>query len=379
VVYRRGRFWYYEFQIAGRRVRESSRSTSRTVAVYAERQRRRELEESLNRIERRKIPPTFEVAARQWLESREGKVAPTTMTIGRVAVKHLVPIFGRMVLSDISPRDLEMYQRHRLKQGAQGRTINIEVQALRQILKYHQCWYGLEGKVRPLRERKSVGRALFPHEEARLLAECAKSDSACYTAVVLALNTAMRKGEIRLLRWGQINFLNRTLTVGKSKTAAGEGRLIPLNHAAITALANWSERFPGHKPEAFIFPRAEGGTTPDLTLPTKGWRTAWRNACRRAGLKVRFHDLRHTAITKLAESQASDQTIMAIAGHISRDMLERYSHIRLEAKRAALDSIATRLPDDTACGKLPIFEGDPPQNPPHCDGPQKDDVRKLLN
>ena len=63
---------------------------------------------------------------------------------------------------------------------------------------------------------------------------------------------------------------------------------------------------------------------------------------------LRFHDLRHTAITKLAESQASDQTIMAIAGHVSRQMLEHYSHIRMAAKRAALDSISTPLPDTKA-------------------------------
>jgi integrase-like protein len=55
---------------------------------------------------------------------------------------------------------------------------------------------------------------------------------------------------------------------------------------------------------------------------------------------VRFHDLRHTCITKLAESQASEHTLMAIAGHVSRKMIEHYSHIRMEAKRAALDAIA---------------------------------------
>jgi integrase len=64
----------------------------------------------------------------------------------------------------------------------------------------------------------------------------------------------------------------------------------------------------------------------------------------RTGIKVRFHDLRHAAITKLSESQASDQTIMSIAGHVSRQMLEHYSHIRLAAKRAALDSIARPCP-----------------------------------
>ena len=60
-----------------------------------------------------------------------------------------------------------------------------------------------------------------------------------------------------------------------------------------------------------------------------------------AGIKCRFHDLRVTAITKLAEGQASDMTIMAIAGHVSRRMLEHYSHIRTEAKREALERLAT--------------------------------------
>jgi len=84
----------------------------------------------------------------------------------------------------------------------------------------------------------------------------------------------------------------------------------------------------------------------------KGWRTAWRRALKDAGLNIRFHDLRHTCITKLAEGQASEQTLMSIAGHLSRKMLEHYSHIRMEAKRAALDAIAK-----------PAFVGDVLQNP----------------
>ena len=54
----------------------------------------------------------------------------------------------------------------------------------------------------------------------------------------------------------------------------------------------------------------------------------------------RFHDLRHRAITSLAESGAADSTIMAIAGHASRKMLERYSHVRMEAKRTAMETLA---------------------------------------
>ena len=57
---------------------------------------------------------------------------------------------------------------------------------------------------------------------------------------------------------------------------------------------------------------------------------------------LRFHDLRHHAITELAESQASDGTIMSIAGHVSNKMLQHYSHIRLQAKGDALDGLVSR-------------------------------------
>ena len=54
------------------------------------------------------------------------------------------------------------------------------------------------------------------------------------------------------------------------------------------------------------------------------------------------HNNRHTLVTELAESGAGDEVIMSIAGHVSRAMLSRYSHVRMEAKRRALDEIAAR-------------------------------------
>ncbi len=76
----------------------------------------------------------------------------------------------------------------------------------------------------------------------------------------------------------------------------------------------------------------------------KSWRSAWRSLTKAAGLKgLRFHDLRHQAITELGESGQSDQTIMSIAGHVSREMLDHYSHIRLAAKRRAPQALETPL------------------------------------
>ncbi len=373
MLYQRGKekTWWYRFRFGGRIVHESARTQSKTVAREAEKQRRRQCEESWNQITRRTLPPAFEKATTEWLKTREGQVAPNTLSIARVALKHVLPVFGSKLLCDVTPGDIAAYQQARLREGAQGRTINIETQTLRQVFKANKCWKHLEDEIRLLKERKNVGRALAPEEESRLLAECAKvDDSACYTATVLALNTTMCKDEIQKLRWSQVDLFQGVLIVGKGKTDARTGRAIPLNASAVRALADWGNGLP-NRAEHYVFPWCESRHV-DPTRPTKGWRTAGRNACKRAGLKVRFHDLRHTAITKLAESQASDQTIMSIAGHVSRAMLEHYSHIRMAAKRAALDSIATPLPD-------PVFAGDVHQIGNQIGMPEKDAACKLLN
>src|SRR5262245_17504878 len=93
--------------------------------------------------------------------------------------------------------------------------------------------------------------------------------------------------------------------------------------------------------DQFVFPTGKARQY-DATKPITTFKTAWKNVLRKAKVKCRLHDTRHTLITKLAESGASDETIMAIAGHVSRRMLSRYAHIRTEAKRHALESVATQ-------------------------------------
>src|SRR5437867_5557566 len=72
------------------------------------------------------------------------------------------------------------------------------------------------------------------------------------------------------------------------------------------------------------------------------WDTAWRALRDAAGLPgLRFHDLRHTVITELAEMGVADHVLESISGHLSRRMPEHYSHIRIDAKRQALDALDT--------------------------------------
>ncbi len=373
MVYRRGKrgTCWYRFRFAGRIVHESARTLSKTIARDAERQRRRELEESFNKIERCNLPPTFDKASTQWLASRQGRVSDSTISIGRESLKHLLPVFGSKLLCDITARDVAAYQAKRRKANAQGRTVNIEVGVLRSVMGAYRLWDGISPEIRMLPENKDVGKALTHDEECRLLKATENADSACHTATVLALNTAMREDEIRRLQWRQIDWQNRMVTVGRSKTAAGAGRVIPLNLAAFDALIKWAGRFQDAKAEHYVFPWCESRQI-DPTKPTKGWRTAWRNALKRASVKSRFHDLRVTCIIKLAEGQISDMTIMAIAGDVSRKMLEHYSRIRMDAKRRALDAI--NKPIEPA-----VFEEGVHQNGNQIEAGRSEQAAKLLN
>ena len=171
---------------------------------------------------------------------------------------------------------------------------------------------------------------------------------------MLALNTGMRDSEIRSLKWSQIDLEQRLLVVGKSKTVAGEGRRIPLNGPLLSALvdhARWyTARFGIAKPAWHIFPARVGKPLAgkqrplDPSRPMTTLKTSWKNVKKEAGVTGGFHDARHTLITELDESGAGDQTIMDIAGHVSHQMLARYSHIRMEAKRRAMGSVGTRNP-----------------------------------
>jgi integrase len=173
-----------------------------------------------------------------------------------------------------------------------------------------------------------------------------------YLAAILCLNTTAGGCELRGLQWCDVDLFARTLTIRKSKTAAGE-RVVPFTGVAVSALARLRQRAegfgtvePSHSVFAAFVPKFtfSGKRVVDYNVtgfdPTRHQKS-WRTLTKKAGLPgFRFHDLRHCAITQLAENGTSDSTIMAIAGHVSRRMLERYSHVRMEAKRTAMEALA---------------------------------------
>jgi hypothetical protein len=150
-----GGIWTMRFRFAGRFVHESTRTASKTVAREAERQRRRELVEKWNRIERRTLPPRLEQALTQSLEQAKPHLAERTNGIYTWRFDAILsPPLARYFSATLTHAKLPRIRRK--AEGASARTLNKELQVLRQVLKRHKLWGMLQGEVKFEREHAST-------------------------------------------------------------------------------------------------------------------------------------------------------------------------------------------------------------------------------
>lgn len=350
MLYRRGDMWWWKFRFAGRVFREPAKTANREVARRAEIKRRRELEEGYHGLKKRQAPQMLKTAADEWLKLKQPTLAPKSHLIERTNLTHVLPVLGLKLLTDIDAADISRYQHHRQKQGAAAKTINLEVGTVRAILRRHRLWANIQPDIRMLAAPDDIGKALSLADEKKLLDACAASRSrSLLPAVLLALNTGLRYSELRLLRWTQVDLKRRTLRVGKSKTAAGTGRGIPLNTKATEVLTLWTEQFPNREPDHFVFPTERYGAGGDDFVPTVhsvdptraigSWKEAWESARETANVRIRFHDLRHTCVTRMLEGGVPLSVVASLLGWspaTTARMARRYGHIGELAQRQAV-------------------------------------------
>ncbi|HEY7111844.1 MAG TPA: tyrosine-type recombinase/integrase [Thermoanaerobaculia bacterium] len=367
---RHSKFWSYEFRFAGTRIREKTCLESKTAARDAERARRQKLAEGSSGLKRVR-PKLFRQAAAEWLATKRNTLAASSYRIEEKSLDHLLPHFGNVLVCDIEAADVARYQQTRLGEKAAGSTINLEVGTMRAVLRRSGLWARLQPDVKMLPVAENVGRALTDEEETRLLQACRESRSrALYPAFVLALDSGLRSDrELTALQWRQVDLTARRLTVGASKTAAGRGRVVPLTPRAHAVLSMWAERFPARKPEHYVFPSeryGEGGAVydSDPTKPIGRLKEAWEQAKKRTAdeqkgiptVVCRFHDLRHSFVTRLLERGRSFSEVARLAGWSASTavrMSYRYGHLSEGTLREAI-SVLDR----------PGFREESPENHP---------------
>lgn len=378
MIYKRGDHWHLDARVNGVRYREALNTTDRREAKALEKQRIAEIKDGKGASQSgrafARLP--FGKAADQFIEDRKPHVAERTTEFETERLRPLRKYFDERPVMRITAEDVAAYQRKRLADGVAARTANMETSVLRRLMKRAKTWNAVAEDVRSLPEPvEKVGRVLSEYQIGKLFETAASRPDwlVAHCAAILAVTTTCRGVELKNLRWSDVDLFKRQLNVSRSKTRGGH-RPIPLNDQAMATMVRLSERAQANgatEPEHYIFPASENDRI-DPTRHQKSWRTAWRSlvkeTAKRAGDEAaeaaiaeghdaedarrrasqpfggfRFHDLRHQAITELAESGASDATIMGLAGHLSRRMMEHYSHARMAAKRSAVETLGRGL------------------------------------
>ena len=359
--------WWTDFTVDGRRYRISTDTSNKTKANTIAKKKESQADQGkLSANSQSFARLTFSEASEKYLASRKLELQASSLAKEKQLLVKLKEYLGTTRLNQIAADSEQILSYREWRSVTAGPAVlNMEVGILRRILKRAKLWHQIADDIRPLKEPSTIGRALSPEQKATLLETAATRAEweTAYFASVLALQTSMRGCEVRGLRWQDVNLAGdpATLTIHKSKTAAGE-RIIPLTFDAyevFVKLRARAELFGPVSPDHYIFAsfrsvsRFDGNAVVerrilafDPSRPVGSWKKAWRKLTERAGLKgLRFHDARHTAITDLLSNpNVSVQTVKSIAGHVSQRMVDRYSHIRLEAKRNAVDALASQRP-----------------------------------
>ncbi len=218
-------------------------------------------------------------------------------------------------LSALTPALFAQFRDRRLKDGQ--RTCRYDLVLLQHILKLARLEWGIPLTTNPVElikkppPSKPRDRRLEPGEFERLR-DAALAGSAWYLwpLVELAIETGMRRGELLKVLWVDLDLAARQLTIRDTKN--GEDRTIPLTTRAATTLQTLPQT------DDRIFP-----------ISPVAVRMAWDRMIKRAGIVgLRFHDLRHEAVSRFFEMGLTVPEVALISGHKDARMLFRYVHLR---------------------------------------------------
>lgn len=240
---------------------------------------------------------------------------------------------GSMKVREIQSHHIANYRDQRLQSKKKcgnpisPATVRLEMGLLQNFYEIARIEWGIssDNPVSNVRKPKSSPgrtRRLTPREEARILRECAIHQSEeMYSIVVIAIETAMRQGEILNLRWEHINLTSRVAHLPQTKN--GTARDIPLSARAKEAILKIPIKTNG---QVFSYTSA-------------GFKSSWRAMIKRLKIEdLKFHDLRHEAISRLFEKSSLDMMeVAAISGHKSLGMLKRYTHLKAQKLVKKLD------------------------------------------
>lgn len=315
----------------------------------------------------------------KWLEAAKTKVSAKTFErYEEIVRRHLNPAFGNLLMPKLTPIQIQTYYARSLASGRLDGSGGLSAQtvlhhhrilreALHQAVKWQLLARNPADAVDPPRPERKEMKALNESETAWLLE--AAQGTRLYMPILLAVITGMRRGEILAFRWRDVDLEKSVLSVTPSLEETNEGlrfkepktargrRMIALPPLAVEALC--AHRTQQERQKALLGPAYKNN---DLVLSTtdgdiwkpESFTALYFKFTKRIGVKLRFHDLRHTHASQLLRAGISPKIVSERLGHSAVGItLDTYSHVLPGMQEDAAQKIDTALRKAIEARRIP--------------------------
>ncbi len=331
-IYKRGGVWWMSFVYQEKQIRRSTETADRKLAQRIFDKVKGEIAEG-KWFER--LPGedyTFGDLMKKYLEEYSlVNKAPSSHKRDKSIAKNLLGTFEKRFLPDITSKDISEYKIRRREEGVSPRTVNYELTLMSHAfnIAIREWEWVKENPVKNVskeRVHNQIERWLTLDEEQRLLKVSPKW---LQEIIVFAINTGFRQSEILDLKWPQIDFERRTVTISEQKNRGVD--TLPLNETVMKLLRG---RVGTVRSESdYVFP--------NTNYDRKGNRLllkAFYSALKKSGVKnFRFHDLRHTFATRLVQNGVDLYTVQKLGRWKNTSMVMRYAHHYPESLRSGIE------------------------------------------
>ena len=335
-IYKRGKTYWIKYYQDGKPIRESSKSRKESDA-------RRLLHRREGEIAEGKKPGIYfdrvrfsELTEDYILDYRvNGK--KTLVKAERVVRLHLAPFFGSYRVPMITTPLVKKYIAQRMDQGASNATINRELAALKRMFNLaSQCTPPkvAQSPYIPMLAENNIRQGFFEHDEFLALREALPEH--LRAMVTFAYKTGWRVSEITGMTWDQVDLKQAVVRLEVGTTKNMGGRTVILDSELIGTLRDQFRNRQLGCPYVF---HSQGKRIRDF-------RYVWRAACKEAGVEgMLFHDLRRTAIRNMVRAGVPERVAMAISGHKTRSVFDRYDIVSLRDLEQAACKVEQFLND----------------------------------
>ncbi|MBV9761911.1 MAG: site-specific integrase [Acidobacteriaceae bacterium] len=318
-IYQRGNIWWVQVYIDGKPIIQSSKSDKKSEAVKL----RNKLLSKKDRGELHGGAANTVLVNELLDDVLKSDIKESTRYIWRKVIeKNIRPFFGKLKAQRLTTDHLEAYREKRLAEGRSHSTANRELSIVRTA--FHNGRERTPPKVAvvpyfPIIKETTVRKGFLTDAQYATLRDSLPQE--IKALFVTAYVTGIRKGELLEIRWPQVDFEERIITLHREETKGDEARTVPIVAGDMYDLLKAAH---SAWPDAeYVFNR-QGERIKDF-------RGAWETACIAAGVPdLQFHDLRRTAVRNMRRAGIPQVIRMKISGHKTDSMERRYNIVDAE-------------------------------------------------